>query len=162
MPRAVPTIPPSVSGVSKTRSPPNSSCSPCVARKTPPNLPTSSPRTTTSGSRRISVRSASFTAWITFRVAMSEILRPRRHAGIRGDGRAQLLQLLPLLPQRLGVHVGEERLERRPWRQCLRLGDGPLDLLLRLLRQRLPGRPRERPAPLQEGPETQQRVPPPP
>src|SRR5512133_3229935 len=162
MPTAVPTIPPSVSGVAKTRSPPTASCSPCVARKTPPNLPTSSPSTTTSGSRRISVRSASFTAWMTFRVAMSGLLLPRRHPGIRRDGRAQLLQLLPLLPQRLGVHVGEEGLERRPRRQGLRLGDGPLDLRLRLLRQGPPGRLGERPAPLQEGPETQQRVPPPP
>src|SRR5713101_8188468 len=33
---------------------------------TPPNLPTSSPSTTTDGSRRISTRSASLTAWMMF------------------------------------------------------------------------------------------------
>ena len=49
-----PTIIDSVSGVSSTRSPPNSSNSPSVARKTPPFLPTSSPSTTIDSSRRIS------------------------------------------------------------------------------------------------------------
>ena len=45
-PIETPTIIDSVSGVSSTRSPPNSSYSPSVARKTPPFLPTSSPSTT--------------------------------------------------------------------------------------------------------------------
>src|SRR5437660_846507 len=71
MPMAAPTMPASASGVSMTRSAPNSSTSPTVARKTPPNLPTSSPSTTTRGSRRISSLSASLTAWMMF------------HSGIR-------------------------------------------------------------------------------
>src|SRR5512138_3562666 len=136
MPTAVPTIPPSASGVSMTRSAPNSCWSPCVARNTPPNLPTSSPRTTTSGSRRISVRSASFTAWMTFRVATSASLRIARHARIRGERGAELLELLPLLTQGLGVDAREERLDGGPRREGRRLVDGPLDLRLHRLDQR--------------------------
>ena len=44
----------SSSGVSSTRSSPNSSRKPIVARNTPPRAPTSSPRTTMRSSRRIS------------------------------------------------------------------------------------------------------------
>src|SRR5882724_3888778 len=47
-------ITPSASGVSITRSAPNSSCNPLVALKTPPITPTSSPRMNTRSSRRIS------------------------------------------------------------------------------------------------------------
>ena len=53
-PIEAPTIIDSVSGVSITRSSPNSAHSPSVARKTPPFLPTSSPSTMTDSSRRIS------------------------------------------------------------------------------------------------------------
>src|SRR6185369_13963984 len=66
MPIAVPMIPDSASGVSTQRSGPNSSCRPLVARNTPPKRPTSSPRTTTRASRRISKRRASLTAWMMF------------------------------------------------------------------------------------------------
>src|SRR5262249_51268196 len=62
MPTAVPTMPHSLSGVSKQRRSPNSSCRPAVAPNTPPFLPTSSPNTTTRSSLRISVRSASLIA----------------------------------------------------------------------------------------------------
>src|SRR5512134_2408308 len=135
MPTAVPTMPPSARGVSMTRSAPNSSCRPCVARNTPPNLPTSSPSTTTSGSRRISSRSASLTAWITFIVGTGIPPRSRvgvagvRHARIRGDRLLQLPELLPLLPERLGVHVLEQALQRRLGRERLRLLQRALDLL---------------------------------
>src|SRR2546426_622347 len=61
IPIAVPMIPPSLSGVSNTRSG-NSSISPSVHRNTPPFRPMSSPRRTTRSSRRISSRSALFTA----------------------------------------------------------------------------------------------------
>src|SRR5688572_11555197 len=71
IPIAVPMIPPSASGVSITRSGPNSSYSPAVARNTPPNLPTSSPSTIVRASRRISMRSASFTACRRLRVGMA-------------------------------------------------------------------------------------------
>src|SRR6185295_5241105 len=63
---AVPTIPDSARGVSTQRSGPNSSNRPRVARNTPPKRPTSSPSTTTRGSRRISKRSASLTASMMF------------------------------------------------------------------------------------------------
>src|SRR3984893_4479273 len=89
IPMAAPMIPASASGVSITRSGPNSSIKPSVARKTPPNLPTSSPSTTTRGSRRISMRSASFTAWMMFHCAKptSAISRARVYptAGVLGS-----------------------------------------------------------------------------
>ena len=62
------------------RSAPNSSCRPVVARNTPPNRPTSSPSTTTRGSRRISNRSASFTAWMMFISGMLGCLGLRQPA----------------------------------------------------------------------------------
>ena len=58
MPIAAPMMPPSASGVSITRSGPNSSYRPAVARKTPPNLPTSSPSTTDARDRAASRRAA--------------------------------------------------------------------------------------------------------
>src|SRR3954453_16241030 len=54
-----PTIADSEIGVSTTRSSPNSSYRPCVTPNAPPYGPTSSPRTNTFGSRRISSASAS-------------------------------------------------------------------------------------------------------
>src|SRR5437762_1484190 len=62
MPTAVPTMPFSASGVSSTRSSPNSACRPSVARNTPPALPTSSPITITRGFSRRATASASRTA----------------------------------------------------------------------------------------------------
>src|SRR3954468_14239631 len=59
-------IPDSASGVSMQRSGPNSFCRSSVARNTPPNRPTSSPSTTTRGSRRISTLNASLMAWTRF------------------------------------------------------------------------------------------------
>src|SRR3954451_5729481 len=50
-PTAEPRIPASASGVSTQRSGPKRSRSPAVARKTPPARPTSSPSTSTDGSR---------------------------------------------------------------------------------------------------------------
>src|SRR5436190_7341748 len=55
----IPTIADSKISVSTTLSSPNSSYRPCVAPKAPPYGPTSSPRTNTFGSRRISSASAS-------------------------------------------------------------------------------------------------------
>src|SRR5262245_39812229 len=62
MPTAVPTMPFSASGVSSTRSSPNSACKPSVARNTPPALPTSSPITRTRGFSRSATASPSRTA----------------------------------------------------------------------------------------------------
>ncbi len=69
-PMAEPTIKLSASGVSKTRASPNSSCNPCVTRKTPPARPTSSPRTITLSSARISSASPSWMAWSRLFVAI--------------------------------------------------------------------------------------------
>ena len=74
-----PTIIDSVSGVSMTRSSPNSAHRPSVARNTPPFLPTSSPRTTTDSSRRISSAMPSRTASMNVRIGISAT--PRRSRG---------------------------------------------------------------------------------
>ena len=58
-PTAVPTMPDSASGVSMTRSGPNSSMKPSVTLKAPPKTPMSSPITSTRSSWRISWRIAS-------------------------------------------------------------------------------------------------------
>ena len=57
-PTAVPMIADSASGVSITRSAPNSSESPSVTLKAPPNTPMSSPISSTRSSARSSSRSA--------------------------------------------------------------------------------------------------------
>src|SRR5579884_4398440 len=61
-PTALPRIPASESGVSTQRCSPKRSRRPAVARKTPPERPTSSPSTSTVSSRASSTCSASFTA----------------------------------------------------------------------------------------------------
>src|SRR5687768_10109484 len=116
MPIALPMMPASASGVSITRSPPNSSYRPDVARNTPPNLPTSSPRTTTRGSRRIWVRSASRTASMMFMTGIGYLRgleRPgsvvvRRLGALLG---AEPSELLGQVPGHLLVDVGKDRLE---------------------------------------------------
>src|SRR6185369_3069853 len=76
-PIEVPMIIDSVSGVSMTRSSPNSPYSPSVARKTPPLSPTSSPSTITASSRRISSARVSRTASMNVLSAISPLpLRP--------------------------------------------------------------------------------------
>src|SRR5690349_7923434 len=122
MPMAAPTIPASASGVSMTRSGPNSSMSPSVARKTPPNLPTSSPSTTTRGSRRISMRRASFTAWMMFQAGMSgaaldpaldeELARLVARAHER-TGRDEAEAQRQALALQFGEHLGPHELRHR-------------------------------------------------
>src|SRR5207244_5332143 len=73
IPIAVPMIPPSARGVSKTRSG-NSSRRPSVHLKTPPFRPTSSPRTITRSSRRISSRNALL---IACTIVIAACSRPR-------------------------------------------------------------------------------------
>src|SRR5690242_9884614 len=70
MPIAIPAIMPSASGVSCTRSLPNCSWSPAVARNTPPLSPTSWPNTTTLGSCDISHACARLMASIMVTFAM--------------------------------------------------------------------------------------------
>src|SRR5262249_48643980 len=127
MPIAVPMMPASASGVSITRSAPNSSYRPLVARNTPPNLPTSSPSTTTRGSARIWVCSALRTASMMFMVGMGSLRRTL--AGIAGGARLRLeiAALLAQVPRHVLVDVVEQGRDRRR-RLALRGGDGALEL----------------------------------
>src|SRR6185436_18514870 len=87
MPMLAPAIRFSASGVSSTRSGPNLSSRPRVARNTPPSRPTSSPRTTTSASSVIARASARLIAstsviWairrLDYRAALGEVSRRQR------------------------------------------------------------------------------------
>src|SRR5947208_12819863 len=80
IPTQSPLIRSSASGVSRTRSGPKRVCSPTVARKTPPLMPTSSPSTTTSGSSSIARASARLTAStnVTSAIALSRELAALR------------------------------------------------------------------------------------
>src|SRR6185369_10350679 len=146
MPTAQPTMPFSLSGVSITRSSPNSSCRPAVTRNTPPTLPTSSPITTTRLSRRIAERSASLTAITMFICGIA--IAPRLCAGekkIRAfrsmRGRCartaqELGALLLQVPRRLLVHVVENRFERR-WGRLFADAHGSAEALIDVCDQRL-------------------------
>src|SRR5690348_1630802 len=127
MPMAVPTMPDSASGVSKTRVSPNLAASPSVTRKTPPSGPTSSPKTRTRSSSRSASRSAVFRACAIVNAVMS-VLRCGQL------GREQL----PLLAQ-LGGGLGEdviEQLERVRLRVGVHLVAEPgSELLAGLLRR---------------------------
>ena len=79
-------MPDSASGVSSTRCSPKSFCSPSVTRKTPPSLPTSSPITSTFGSRSIAARRPSFNAFANVRVAISRPpARARKRPSVSND-----------------------------------------------------------------------------
>src|SRR5581483_1724340 len=127
-PIAVPTMFDSASGVSITRSSPNSASSPSVALKTPPFRPTSSPSTITRSSRAISSRRAERTASITVIVAIA--IPPFSPPGPA--------------PRSAGVHVPEDRFRRRIRRALGELG-GVIDLALhaadRLFQQRVVQQP---------------------
>src|SRR3954454_7954769 len=130
-PTAAPRIPASASGVSTQRSGPKRSRHPAVARKTPPERPTSSPSTVTLSSRASSVCRASVTASTRSRKGtedppqlrevrserrrrlrirmLEEKLRPRRRFGFRSrDPRAHRVErvVLDIRRQRLGQQPG--------------------------------------------------------
>src|SRR5581483_1656173 len=84
MPTAVPTMPASASGLSTTRVAPNLRWRSSVTRNTPPSTPTSSPMTSTSGSRSISWSSARFRAFTMFSFAMVVSGRAWAGSGVRG------------------------------------------------------------------------------
>src|SRR5438105_3652196 len=107
-PTALPRIPASASGVSTQRSGPNRSRSPAVARKTPPERPTSSPITSTFSSRASSTCSASLTASTSV------------SSGIEDP--AQLVEVVPERGGRVDVRVLEEQ-RRIRCRLGLGLGD---------------------------------------
>ena len=90
MPIAVPTMPDSFNGVSITRSSPNRSCKPSVIRKTPPEMPTSSPNRIVSG--RASIASA--------RAAL--IASAMVHLAVGPDRTGSLPDLPDLLRRELG------------------------------------------------------------
>ena len=71
MPTAIPAMAISARGVSTTLSAPKRSRRPSVTRKTPPSIPTSSPRTTTEGSLSISPLRAWLRADTMFRTAIT-------------------------------------------------------------------------------------------
>src|SRR5918997_6954697 len=96
-PMAEPTIRLSASGVSMTRRGPNSSWSPCVTRKTPPALPTSSPITITVSSVRISSASPSWMACSRFFSAISLTLRVDALERLLGVGVGRLLGVVARL-----------------------------------------------------------------
>src|SRR5437762_11814227 len=116
-PTAVPRIPASASGVSTQRSAPKRSRNPAVARKTPPARPTSSPITSTSGSRSSSTWNASLTA-------STSVSSGTQHP-------PQLCQVVLERGRRIGVRVLEE--QRRIGRRLgLRGGDAVTHQLRRL------------------------------
>src|SRR5882724_6840423 len=138
----MPTIADSEMGVSTTRISPNSSCRPCVTPKAPPYAPTSSPRTKTFGSRRISSASASLIAsryesslgiQIPDRILRNGIRRVHRELdGLidrRGDAPFDLRQRLVVedVPR---AQVGRERRNRIAALPHRKLFVGPVERLV--------------------------------
>src|ERR671931_2549649 len=117
-PTAEPRIPASASGVSTHRSGPKRSRRPAVARKTPPARPTSSPITSTDGSRSSSTWNASLIASTMLSSAIAE-------------DPPQLLQVRAERGRRIDVGVREEEL-RIGRRLGLRLRDAAAHQLLGL------------------------------
>ena len=76
---------------------------------------------------------------------MARVRDPR----VVGNRRLQLLQLIALLPERLGVNVLEQARERRPARAGLGLAERGQDLLPHLVAQSRVGGILERTAPEQ-------------
>src|SRR6056297_2668399 len=146
----------SESGVSITRSGPNRSNRPCVARNTPPRLPTSSPSTTTASSRSMSASRVRATAWTRFITATAA---PRGRRGGAGPA-SRLLRLAPLLgqvPGRLGVDDVEHPGERRRAGVLGGAGGGG-ELGVDLLAERRLGPLAPQAAPLEQRPVARQRV----
>src|SRR5947208_3667846 len=124
-PTAVPRIPASASGVSTQRSGPKRSRSPAVARKTPPERPTSSPMTSTESSRSSSTCSASFTA--------STI---RSLANVGSENPAELRELGAKRGRRVRICVLEEEADVRLGLR-FRRGDAGAHHLGRIVSDRL-------------------------
>src|SRR6516225_2064966 len=106
-----PLIRSSASGVSMTRSAPKRCCSPAVARKTPPLMPTSSPSTTTFGSSSMARASARLMASTS--VISATFGSPA--------GPLELLALAGIDRGKLGIEVVEHRLGRPRWRRQIAL-----------------------------------------
>src|SRR4051794_26976796 len=95
-PTAAPRMPASASGVSKQRSGPKRSRRPAVARNTPPARPTSSPSTSTDGSRSSSTWKQSLIA----STINSSAKRPSQVVEVGPEGRG-----------RIHVRMGEEQVD---------------------------------------------------
>src|SRR5262245_37794532 len=131
MPIAVPMMPDSASGVSITRSSPNSSRNPAVALNTPPRAPTSSPRTTTRSSAFISSQSVSWTVWMMFFSVMPAFADAASPAAVsvavsaiptaRDRLRVRLREHVPVRAVRFGVRRVPRRVDIRVDRR-LQLG----------------------------------------
>src|SRR5438552_1114541 len=110
-PIAVPTMPDSASGVSKTRFSPNSCWRPSVTRKTPPSRPTSSPKTRVRGSPARAWRSAALSAWTSVSSGIGGAPRAGRPGwpeGLRFQGhRDRPLVVLDEEHDRRLEHAGE-------------------------------------------------------
>src|SRR5262245_25326959 len=160
IPIALPMMPASASGVSMTRSAPNSSYRPLVARNTPPNLPMSSPSTTTRSSRRISSLSASLTAWIMFitGIRLWLLLLQLMMRRFRARRLLQLLELLEEVRRHVREHVGKHGLDGRLSRHRLGRLEGGRDLAANLLLQLLLQLGGHEPAPLQVALEAPDRI----
>src|SRR5438093_9106049 len=122
IPMATPTIEDSASGVSITRSSPNSSRNPAVTRKTPPRAPTSSPRTTTRSSAFISSHRVSWMVWTTFFSVMW--LRLVRGRFGRGGLAARALHRVVHRPIAVRLRVSRVRLSGGEKVHHRRLGVG--------------------------------------
>src|SRR5579863_3018354 len=105
-PTLKPAIEASSSGVSITRLAPNFCCRPAVARNTPPLTPTSSPSTTTDGSRAISWARAMVTPSI--RVICGIV----SGSGLAAVGGERLRALAFQVERQFGVGVIEHRAQR--------------------------------------------------
>src|SRR5918997_2509215 len=108
-PIAAPAIIPSVSGVSRTRLSPYFAQRPSVAPKTPPFLPTSSPRTMTRSSRSISssspwrIASRMFSSAISVAALVAE--RLQRDRGSTAGDRLRVDALVCVVGRRFGTRL---------------------------------------------------------
>src|SRR5450755_4758701 len=123
MPIDMPAIMPSASGVSCTRSLPNFSCNPAVARNTPPLIPMSSPSTTTVESCAISHACARLMASIIVTFAMDDAPPNGRQRRTRSGARALWQTREHIIEHRIGRLLGRVQIflhgcvdERRAFR----------------------------------------------
>src|SRR3989442_9656810 len=118
-PTAAPRIPASASGVSKQRSGPKRSRRPTVARNTPPARPTSSPITSTDGSRSSSTWKQSLIA----STIESSAKRPSQLVEIR----AERSRRIDVRMREQEIHVGGRLRFRRGDPRAQRVGRLPAD-----------------------------------
>src|SRR6266481_3418654 len=149
MPTELPMMAASASGLSMTRLLPKRRCRSSVTRNTPPSTPTSSPMTSTSGSRSISWRRARFSALTMLRLGMTlprgrplaaHGRRRRTRLLARGGAVAQAPRQRVALGTQMRRHLGVRMVEhdqRVGGRHRLEAGDGRGDLGVDALREPL-------------------------